>query len=64
MDTQKIDNYRLKTCEIVIVFFSIDNKNRKSCFFEKTFLLTDISIYITFEIAFLIMSNIKINFNN
>lgn len=64
VDAQKIDCSRLKTYEIVIVFFQVDDKDRKSRFFEETFLLIDIGMNIAFEIRFLTLSNVKINSNN
>lgn len=54
---------RLKIFEIIIAFL-IDNKDEKSCFLKKIFLFADIAIDITFEIFFLVWSNIKINFIN
>lgn len=64
MDTQKINSNKLKNFGIVVASFSIDNKNGKSCFFEKTFLLANINIDVAFRISFLTLSNIKVNFNN
>lgn len=49
---------------MIVVLFQIDDKESKSCFFEKTFLLADMSIYITFEIFVPILSNFEFNFNN
>lgn len=60
----KIDSSRLEIFDIVIAFFWIDNKNGKSCFFKRTFLLADISINITFGMFFLILSNVKDNFTD
>lgn len=59
---QKIDSLTLKTLGILIVFFSMNNKAGKLWFFEENFLLTDISMDIALSIAFLILSNTKINF--
>lgn len=61
---KKIDNIKLKFFGIIIICFLIDNKNKKSRLFKKTFLLADISMNITLEISFLILNNIKINFTN
>lgn len=63
MGTQKIDSSRLKTLEIMIISFQVDDKNRKSRFFEEIFLLCDISIDIAFGILFLTLSNVEVNFN-
>lgn len=42
----------------------MDDKNGKFCFFKKIFLLADISMNITFKMAFLTLSNVQINFND
>lgn len=44
--------------------FIVDDKNQKSWFFKKRFLLVNINIDITFEIFFLILNNIEIDLNN
>lgn len=49
---------------MIIILFQIDNKYKKSCFFQGTFLLADISIDITFRMSFLTLSNVEVNFNN
>lgn len=61
---QKDDGNQMETFGIVIASFSMDNKDGKFCFFEKTFLLVDISIDILFRMTFLILSNVQIEFNN
>ena len=45
-----------------MVFFLIKNKNWKSQFFEKIFLLTNISINITLGMIFFTLNNVKLNF--
>lgn len=40
----------------------MQDKEERSCFFEKTFLLTDINMVIVLRMSFLTLSNIKINF--
>ena len=47
---------------MVIAFLSIENKERKFEFFEKIFLLADISIDITLNIPLFTLSNIEIDF--
>lgn len=42
----------------------VDNRDRKFQFFEETFLLANISINVSFEISFFILSNIKIDFDD
>lgn len=59
---EKIDGSIIKTFEIVIAFFVINNKAKKSQFFEETFFLADISIDIILEMFFLTLSNVEINF--
>lgn len=54
----------MKTFEIVIALFLLNNKDRKTHFFKKTFLLPDININIAFGMVFFILSNIQINLNN
>ena len=46
---------------MVIVFFLLKDKERRSYFFEKIFLLANFSIYIAFEILSFTPSNININ---
>ena len=57
---QKIDKSLLKTYSIVIAAFQILNKLRRFWFFQKTFLLTDISVKVVFGIPFLTFSNADI----
>lgn len=59
---QKIHDDRLKTFDIVIAIFVVDNKDRKSWFLEETFLLVNINIDIVFRIFFFNLNNIEINF--
>lgn len=49
---------------MVIALFQVNKKDGKSGFFEKTFLLVEISMKITFGIFSLILSNVKVNFND
>lgn len=61
---KKINSNKLKIFEKVITFFLQITKSKKYRFLEKTFLLTNISIDIAFEILFFILNNVEINFNN
>lgn len=54
----------METYKIVIILFQMDDKDTKFCFFQETFLLTDISMDIAFRIFFFMWSNIKVKFNN
>ena len=47
---------------MIIVSFSIEDEEEKSCFLEETFLLTDISIDVALEMRFLILNNFGIDF--
>lgn len=49
--SRKIDNNKLKS-RIIIALFQIDEKDRKSSFFELIFLLTNISINIALKMFF------------
>lgn len=49
---------------MVIILFSIDNKDGKSYLVKKTFLLANMSMDIAFEMSFLTLSNIQIIFND
>ena len=59
---QKIDGTILKTYKIVASIFSMSNKDSKKRFFEKNFLLADVNPDRVFEMPFLTMSNINIDF--
>lgn len=45
---------------MVIASFLVKDKEERSCFFEKTFLLANISINIALCIPFFILSNVEI----
>ena len=47
---------------MVIALFSMEDKEKKSHFFEETFLLANISMNIALEMFFFTLSNVKINF--
>ena len=61
VNTQKIDDSKLDTFDIVVVSFLVKNKKRKFCFFEEIFLLADINIDIALDILFFTLKNIEIN---
>lgn len=42
----------------------MDEKDWMFFFFEKTFLLADITMNIVFGMLFIILSNVKVNFND
>ena len=57
-----IDSSKLDTLDIVKASFLVKNKDKKSYFFEKTFLLADISIYVTLRMHFFTFNNIQFDF--
>lgn len=57
---QKIDGLIFKTFEMILASFQVENKLKKACFFEETFLLADISIEVVLEMFFLTFSNADI----
>lgn len=59
---QKIDSFTLKIFEIILNSFWVENKFRKTWFFQKIFLLTNISIKVILKILFLSFSNANIEF--
>lgn len=62
MGAQKVHDIILKIFGMVIVVFSIYDKAKKICLFEKTFLLDDISMDIILKKLFFILSNANIYF--
>ena len=57
---QKIDGSTLKTFEIVLVSFKIEDKLEKARFFQETFLLADVSMEVMLGMHFLALSNADI----
>lgn len=49
---------------MVIVPFLVKDKNGRFHFFEETFQLADINIYVALGMFFLFLSNVEINLNN
>lgn len=47
---------------MVIATFKIVNKEKKSCFFKKTFLSANFSMDVIFQMSILILTKIDINF--
>ena len=60
--TQKIDGLKLGIIGIIIISFLVEEKEERLCFFEKTFLLVDISIDIALSMPLFTLSNGKIVF--
>ena len=57
---QVIDNSTFKISGIVLANFQVDNKIDKAWFFQKTFLLANISTKMVLSILFLTFSNADI----
>ena len=59
---QKIDGTTLDTHEMVVVAFSVVDKANRVRFFEKTFLVADVSPEVVFRMLFLTLSNADVDF--
>ena len=57
---QKIDGSSLKTFEIIIAGFQVENKLGKVWFFQKSFLLTETNMGVVLGMLFLTLSNADI----
>ena len=57
-----INGTMLNTYGMVVVAFSVIDKANQIRFFEKTFLMTNISLKVVFKMLFLIISNANIDF--
>ena len=62
VDAHKIDRSFFKTFGIIIASFQILVKLNRVWFFQKTFLLTDISIKVILKMLYLIFSNRNFQF--
>ena len=60
---QKVDNIMLDTYRILVAAFSVMDKSNQVRFFEKTFLVANVSPEIVFWMLFLILSNKDIDFS-
>ena len=59
---QKIDGSTLEMFEIVLTSFQVEDKLGRTRYFQKTFLLADISIEVVLGMPFLTLSNANIEF--
>lgn len=62
VEIQKIDNTRLDTYKIVVAVFSLTDKAKQVKFFEKIFLVANVSLEIVFIIIFLTLNSTNIDF--
>lgn len=60
MRSQKINGNTLRTYRIVTALFQVDNKDKKSHYFEEPLLLPDISIDSVIEIFSLLKVMLKL----
>ena len=61
---QKIDSIMLDTYGMIVVAFSVTDKENQVRFFEKTFLMANISPEIVFRILFLNLSGANVDFSD
>ena len=59
---QKIDNSIFKIFRLVLASFQIEDKLGRTRFFQKMFLLADISIEVVLSMFFLTFNNVDIQF--
>lgn len=59
---QKIENFSLEIFKMVLANFKVENKQSHIWYFQKTFLLADVSLKMILEIFFFILSNANIFF--
>ena len=57
---QKIDGSTLKTFEMVLASFQVEDKLGRPWFFQETFLLADLSVEVVLGMSFLTLSNANI----
>ena len=62
IEVQKIDSSILKTFEMVLASFQVEDKLGRTRFFQETFLLANISTEIVLGKSFLTLSNIDVQF--
>lgn len=61
---QKINDFTLEIFRMVLASFEVEDKLKKVWFFQKTFLLTDISIKVLLEVPYLTLSNANVSFSD
>ena len=57
---KKIDGFTLETFGMVLVSFQVEDKLERLRFFQKTFLLADLSVKVVLRMPFLIFNNVNI----
>lgn len=64
IEVQKIYKSIFPTYSIVFTSFQVENKYKRVCFFEETFLIASTIIEVVLKIFFLAFNKVKINFAN
>ena len=63
VEAQKIDGTMLDIHGMVAAVFSVVNKANQVRFFEKTFLVANVSLEVVFEIPFLTLRDANVDFS-
>lgn len=64
VETQKIDVFTLSTHSMMFAYFQIKDKQRKTHFFKKTFLMANTAMKIVVGMSFWTLNKLEINFAN
>ena len=59
---QKIDGSILRTFEMVLASFQVEDTLRRARFFQETFLLADFNVEVVLRMPFLTLNNANIKF--
>lgn len=59
---QKVDGSTLKTFDMVLASFQVEDKLERACFFQETFLVTNTSIEVILGMLFLVLNNADVGF--
>ena len=62
VSAKKINGTTFKTYEMVVAVFSMTNQANKVRFFEKTFLVANVSLDVVFKMSFLILNDADVDF--
>ena len=62
MGAHKIDGTTLKTYGMVVVAFLVEDKVNRVGFFEKTFLVANVSLEVVLGMSFLTLSGADVDF--
>ena len=62
VSAQKIDGTTLETYEIVVVVFSVTDQANRVRFFEKIFLVANVSLDVVFGMPFFSLSGADVDF--